>query len=475
MKPVPSRPDGRPASEPAWAWAPALVDHRPVQRQQRCSTRTAASVVVFPARSTIFRNWCLSSNHLATPSAPTPNRSHRPPWEAWGEACVPRFRGMFAFALWDASRNPVRGARPLRRQAAVLRFPRTPLNSIFGSELKSLMVHPLARDIDPLAVEEYFAYGYVPEPRTIFKRACKLPPGFTLTLKRGEARALPKQYWDMPFTPVKVTDEAGAMDELVERMQESIRLRMIADVPLGAFLSVASIPARWAMMHAVGHAGEHLLDRFDSRLQRNRIRTEGRRPLQDESTTSRPSPPTTSPGRQARRRVRRTYADSSALPTTGCANLRASTSSCAVGDAATTFRRYRATAVPLRERMRAVCRLRCAVRFWRAWQAVPQADWRPSIPPNHLRGAGATRSKVIFTASRCCPTRSVASFTPAFKRDLQVTRRGSARRHAAVAPTKTRFAGAVSRHQNLPVATSSPGRPRQHGACARSARAAARS
>ena len=159
-------------------------------------------------------------------------------WEAWGEACVARFRGMFAFALWDRARETLFVVRD--------RFGVKPLyyafldtgEFIFGSELKSLMAHPcLARDIDPLAVEEYFAYGYVPEPRTIFKQACKLPPGFTMTLRRGQPRALPRQYWDMPFAPVAVGDEADAAEELVVRLKESIRLRMIADVPLGAFLS----------------------------------------------------------------------------------------------------------------------------------------------------------------------------------------------------------------------------------------------
>ncbi len=159
-------------------------------------------------------------------------------WEAWGEACVQRFRGMFAFALWDRNQQTFFLVRD--------RFGVKPLyyaylddgQFIFGSELKSLMAHPeLKREIDPLAVEEYFAYGYIPEPRTIFRGANKLPPGFTLTLKRNGARALPQQYWDMPFTPVKVASEAAAVDELIDRLKDSVRLRMIADVPLGAFLS----------------------------------------------------------------------------------------------------------------------------------------------------------------------------------------------------------------------------------------------
>lgn len=159
-------------------------------------------------------------------------------WEAWGEKCVDRFRGMFAFALWDRNRQTFFLVRD--------RFGVKPLyyawlddgTLIFGSELKSLMQHPvLPREMDPFAVEEYFAYGYVPEPRTIFKRVYKLPPGFTLTQKRGDARAMPRQYWDMPFTPVAVASQEAAEEELVDRLKESIRLRMIADVPLGAFLS----------------------------------------------------------------------------------------------------------------------------------------------------------------------------------------------------------------------------------------------
>lgn len=159
-------------------------------------------------------------------------------WEAWGEACVDRFRGMFAFALWDRNQAKFFVARD--------RFGVKPLyyafldsgELVFGSELKSLMQHPgLPRQIDPLAVEDYFAYGYVPEPRTIFKGVHKLPPGFVMTARCGQPRPLPKQYWDMPFAPVGIGSLEEAEEELVARLRDSIRLRMIADVPLGAFLS----------------------------------------------------------------------------------------------------------------------------------------------------------------------------------------------------------------------------------------------
>ena len=107
-------------------------------------------------------------------------------WEQWGASCVTRFRGMFAFALWDRNRETLFLARD-RLGVKPLYYAQLPGGPwIFGSELKALLVHPgLLRVIDPLAVEDYFAYGYVPEPRTVFKGVFKLPPGCTLTLKRG--------------------------------------------------------------------------------------------------------------------------------------------------------------------------------------------------------------------------------------------------------------------------------------------------
>ncbi len=160
-------------------------------------------------------------------------------WEAWGEACVARFRGMFAFALWDRNRETLFLVRD--------RFGVKPLyyaflddgQFIFGSELKSLMVHPglrarssipwRSRSISPTATCRSRA------PSSAAPTNCR--PDFTLTLRRGEARALPQQYWDIPFTPVQVASEAERDGRTGRAAEESIRLRMIADVPLGAFLS----------------------------------------------------------------------------------------------------------------------------------------------------------------------------------------------------------------------------------------------
>jgi asparagine synthase (glutamine-hydrolysing) len=159
-------------------------------------------------------------------------------WEAWGGDCVRRFRGMFAFALWDRGRETLFLARD-RLGVKPLHYALLPDGQlVFGSELKALLAHPrFDRTLDPCAVEDYFAYGYVPDPRTIFSRALKLPPGCTLTWRRGQRQPQPREYWDLPFQPAAPITENEAREELVRRLRESVRLRMVADVPLGAFLS----------------------------------------------------------------------------------------------------------------------------------------------------------------------------------------------------------------------------------------------
>jgi asparagine synthase (glutamine-hydrolysing) len=159
-------------------------------------------------------------------------------WEAWGARCVERFRGMFAFALWDRNQSTLFLARD-RLGVKPLHYAFLPDGMlVFASELKSLLIHAgLARDIDPCAVEDYFALGYIPEPRTIFKGAKKLPPGHTLTIRRGAPVAEPIEYWDPRFTLESKLTFAEATEELSTRLDESVRLRLISEVPLGAFLS----------------------------------------------------------------------------------------------------------------------------------------------------------------------------------------------------------------------------------------------
>ena len=163
-------------------------------------------------------------------------------WEAWGERCVDRFRGMFAFALWDRNRDVLFLARDRLGVKPLFYALLDDGTFLFGSELKSILAHGSfphgMGDIDPLAVEEYFALGYVAEPRCIFKQAKKLPPACTLKVSRGEtALPQPREYWDVRFSLDKQLGVEEACHELERRLTESIRLRMISEVPLGAFLS----------------------------------------------------------------------------------------------------------------------------------------------------------------------------------------------------------------------------------------------
>ena len=159
-------------------------------------------------------------------------------WESWGEKCVDRFRGMFAFALWDRNRETLFLARDRLGVKPLFYALLDDGTLLFGSELKSLLAHGgLRREIDPCAVEEYFALGYVAEPRAIFKQAKKLPPAHTLLLRRGQPMGEPREYWDVRFTLDNPVSDTDACAELTHRLEESIRLRMISEVPLGAFLS----------------------------------------------------------------------------------------------------------------------------------------------------------------------------------------------------------------------------------------------
>jgi asparagine synthase (glutamine-hydrolysing) len=160
-------------------------------------------------------------------------------WEAWGPACVQRLRGMFAFAIWDRGQQTLFMARD-RMGVKPLHYALLADGTlVFGSELKVVTAHPgFVRHIDPRAVEDYFALGYVPDPRCIYAGAHKLPAGHTLTWRRGQTGLPePQAYWDVHFTLDSRISAADAESELRARVTESVRLRMIADVPLGAFLS----------------------------------------------------------------------------------------------------------------------------------------------------------------------------------------------------------------------------------------------
>lgn len=159
-------------------------------------------------------------------------------WEQWGEDCVHHFRGMFAFAIWDKKKETLFLARD-RVGIKPLYYAFLPSGElIFGSELKALLVHPkILLEIDPCSVEDYFGFGYVPEPRSIFKDIFKLSPGHTLYVQRYRSVPSERQYWDISFNSQGMTEEAEVAEELVGRLREAVNSHMISEAPLGAFLS----------------------------------------------------------------------------------------------------------------------------------------------------------------------------------------------------------------------------------------------
>ena len=158
-------------------------------------------------------------------------------WEEWREDCVTRFSGMFAFALWDDTQKTLFLARDRRGKKPLYYAVLEDGWIIFGSELKALLLDQrLKRRLDPKAVENYFTYGYVPDPQTIFEGVSKLAPAHSLSWRRGGRQRL-KSYW----RPVLDETLPARPEELIpilrQHLQRSVEARLISDVPLGAFLS----------------------------------------------------------------------------------------------------------------------------------------------------------------------------------------------------------------------------------------------
>ena len=160
-------------------------------------------------------------------------------WEEWGVNCVDRFNGMFAFAIWDKNAETLFLARD-RLGIKPLHY--TLLDDgqlIFASELKAIKQHPAVTcEIDPQAVEEYFAFAYVPDPKTIYKGIHKLEAGCRLLIKRGRPEINVDRYWDVPLDQAAVSQTMeDAAEQVRQGLFEAVDRRLLAEVPLGAFLS----------------------------------------------------------------------------------------------------------------------------------------------------------------------------------------------------------------------------------------------
>ena len=158
-------------------------------------------------------------------------------WEEWGTDCLDRLHGFFALALWDRRQQSLFLARD-RLGKKPLHYAFTADGSLaFASEIGALAAVPgIDRSIVPRAVEDFFTYGYIPDPLSIYAGILKLPPAHCVLLQPGDRHAKPRCYW-RPRTDEVAIDEAAAIPALIDRFRDSVRQRLIADVPLGAFLS----------------------------------------------------------------------------------------------------------------------------------------------------------------------------------------------------------------------------------------------
>ncbi|WP_336977034.1 XrtA/PEP-CTERM system amidotransferase [Altererythrobacter fulvus] len=159
-------------------------------------------------------------------------------WRKWGVNCLERLHGMFAFALYDLADRTLFLARD-RLGVKPLFMARLSDGSLaFASELKGLLAHPLLRrEADPLAIEDYLTWGYVPDHRSILKGVEKLPAGHYRLLRHDASPAAPVKWWDVSFASRRRGSDADLGAELLHHLREAVTSRMVADVPLGAFLS----------------------------------------------------------------------------------------------------------------------------------------------------------------------------------------------------------------------------------------------
>jgi asparagine synthase (glutamine-hydrolysing) len=159
-------------------------------------------------------------------------------YRRWGPDCVAQLHGMFAFALYDVSKRQLLLARD-RLGVKPLYHAALPDGSIiFGSELKALLAHPaLRREPDLTAVDDYMAFGYVPDHGCIVAGVEKLAAGHYWVLTQGKSPPPPHKYWDIDFSNRVKASEAELQEELLRLMRQAVLSRMVADVPLGAFLS----------------------------------------------------------------------------------------------------------------------------------------------------------------------------------------------------------------------------------------------
>jgi asparagine synthase (glutamine-hydrolysing) len=155
-------------------------------------------------------------------------------YEEYGEAGIEALRGMFAFAIWDQNQKKLLLARD-RIGIKPLYYGLTSRSLVFGSEIKAILQDPeVKREVLPSTIDRFLTFGYLPGEETLLRGIYKLPPGSLMMVKNGKTEI--KQYWDLHFSSSSVTLN-DAEEQLREILEQSVRLHMISDVPVGFLLS----------------------------------------------------------------------------------------------------------------------------------------------------------------------------------------------------------------------------------------------
>jgi asparagine synthase (glutamine-hydrolysing) len=156
-------------------------------------------------------------------------------YDQYGVECPKYLRGMFAFAIWDSRTQELFLARDRVGKKPLL-YAELKDQLVFGSEFSTLLLHPeISRDIDPIALDHYLSFMCVPAPRTAYRAIRKLEPGHSLRWRKGEIKI--ERYWQPDFSRKIKTSEQEAGERAVEILREAVRVRLMSEVPLGAFLS----------------------------------------------------------------------------------------------------------------------------------------------------------------------------------------------------------------------------------------------
>jgi len=156
-------------------------------------------------------------------------------YDQYGADCPKHLRGMFAFAIWDLRTEELFLARDRVGKKPVL-YAQVNGKLVFGSEFSALLLHPdIGRDVDSEAIHHYLSFMCVPAPLTAYRAIKKLEPGHSLTWKKGEIKI--EQYWQPDFSKKINISEQDAGERTIEILRDAVKVRLMSEVPLGAFLS----------------------------------------------------------------------------------------------------------------------------------------------------------------------------------------------------------------------------------------------